>query len=300
MKFWRLGARSGTVSQPRPSLDQRCARQSGGCQVQPPKKKPGMRPGLRPATKGGRTVAPPEHEFYWGSRPGQDCALRDGWRARPEPAVCHSASMPHSKTFSDEVGPCWYCVHYAGPCWGDPYLADCRRDPKAPSCVANASHGCAFYVREIGVDDEYMAARAQGLAVARTRRAAHRGEAMRSRAGGHQPAVLSAATSRPSPDPSIRSTGPPSHTRGHQRSSEGSHLKCDPLRRPVGVVNGDELRASGCCRRRVSSCYTPPTEKTSGSPSASPSSKGRCREVAPVTRALPRSYPAALDLSISH
>jgi len=27
---------------------------------------------------------------------------------------------PHPHT------PCWYCKSWAGPCWGDPYMADCR------------------------------------------------------------------------------------------------------------------------------------------------------------------------------
>jgi hypothetical protein len=59
-----------------------------------------------------------------------------------------------SSTPSVDLGPCWYCRHYAGPCWGDPYLADCRRDPQAPTCSANAAAGCVFFERLPGVDDD--------------------------------------------------------------------------------------------------------------------------------------------------
>lgn len=78
--------------------------------------------------------------------------------SRPEPVVCHSrvmfvifgASTPHN----DAIGPCWYCRHYAGPCWGDPSLADCRHDPGAPSCRGQAERGCSFWEREPGADDD--------------------------------------------------------------------------------------------------------------------------------------------------
>jgi len=49
--------------------------------------------------------------------------------------------------------PCWYCVHWAGPCWGDPYLADCRRGGDK-ACVADAANGCVHWMRETGVDDD--------------------------------------------------------------------------------------------------------------------------------------------------
>ena len=51
------------------------------------------------------------------------------------------------------VQPCWYCVHWAGPCWGDPYLADCRHDGDK-RCVADAPHGCVHWEREPGSDDD--------------------------------------------------------------------------------------------------------------------------------------------------
>lgn len=60
------------------------------------------------------------------------------------------ASTPHNPA----IGPCWYCRHYAGTCWGDPALADCRRDPGAPSCGAQAERGCVYWERETGVDDD--------------------------------------------------------------------------------------------------------------------------------------------------
>jgi len=49
--------------------------------------------------------------------------------------------------------PCWYCVHWAGPCWGDPYMADCRRGG-SKTCKPDAAHGCVHWVRETGVDDD--------------------------------------------------------------------------------------------------------------------------------------------------
>ena len=54
---------------------------------------------------------------------------------------------PHLST------PCWYCAHWAGPCWGNPYLADCRRDG-LKLCVANAPDGCVHWERVPGVDDD--------------------------------------------------------------------------------------------------------------------------------------------------
>jgi len=51
------------------------------------------------------------------------------------------------------VRPCWYCVHWAGPCWGDPYMADCRRDGRK-NCHPDAARGCAHWMRETGVDDD--------------------------------------------------------------------------------------------------------------------------------------------------
>lgn len=49
--------------------------------------------------------------------------------------------------------PCWYCVHRAGPCWGDPYMADCRHGG-VKSCKADAANGCVHWMRETGVDDD--------------------------------------------------------------------------------------------------------------------------------------------------
>ena len=49
--------------------------------------------------------------------------------------------------------PCWYCVSWAGPCWGDPYLADCRHGGDK-RCVADAAHGCSHWMRETGLDDD--------------------------------------------------------------------------------------------------------------------------------------------------
>ena len=55
--------------------------------------------------------------------------------------------------FDHPPRPCWYCVHWAGPAWGDPYMADCRRDGRE-ACVANAENGCVHWMRETGVDDD--------------------------------------------------------------------------------------------------------------------------------------------------
>jgi hypothetical protein len=52
--------------------------------------------------------------------------------------------------------PCWYCTHWAGPCWGDPYMADCHQGGRK-SCVPNAGHGCVHWMRETGVDDDAWA-----------------------------------------------------------------------------------------------------------------------------------------------
>jgi len=49
--------------------------------------------------------------------------------------------------------PCWYCMHWAGPCWGDPGLADCRRGGRK-SCKAEAAGGCSHWERVPGVDDD--------------------------------------------------------------------------------------------------------------------------------------------------
>lgn len=49
--------------------------------------------------------------------------------------------------------PCWYCVHWAGLAWGDPYLARCRRQKDSAS-VANAANGCVHWMRETGGDDD--------------------------------------------------------------------------------------------------------------------------------------------------
>lgn len=49
--------------------------------------------------------------------------------------------------------PCWYCVHWAGPCWGNPYLADCRRGGQK-RCSTDARNGCVHWMRETGVDDD--------------------------------------------------------------------------------------------------------------------------------------------------
>jgi len=55
---------------------------------------------------------------------------------------------------NDLERPCWYCVHWAGPCWGDPYMADCRRNDQR-CCKANAARGCVHWMRETGVDDDH-------------------------------------------------------------------------------------------------------------------------------------------------
>ncbi len=52
--------------------------------------------------------------------------------------------------------PCWYCVHWAGPCWNDPAMADCRRGGMK-SCKADAARGCVHWMRETGVDDDHWA-----------------------------------------------------------------------------------------------------------------------------------------------
>jgi len=49
--------------------------------------------------------------------------------------------------------PCWYCVHWAGPSWGDSYMAACRYGG-VRSCKANAANGCVHWMRETGVDDD--------------------------------------------------------------------------------------------------------------------------------------------------
>ena len=49
--------------------------------------------------------------------------------------------------------PRWYCTHWAGPCWGDPGLADCRRDG-LKICKARAENGCSHHERVPSVDDD--------------------------------------------------------------------------------------------------------------------------------------------------
>ena len=89
-----------------------------------------------------------------------------GSGARLEPAACHHGAMinadrgPAVPLRTDR--PCWYCVHWAGPCWGDPFMADCRRGGQK-ACVANAATGCAHWMREIGVDDDGWSPAARDL-----------------------------------------------------------------------------------------------------------------------------------------
>lgn len=52
--------------------------------------------------------------------------------------------------------PRWYCVHWAGSCWGDPQMADRRRGGDK-RCQAVAAHGCVHWMRETGEDDEAWA-----------------------------------------------------------------------------------------------------------------------------------------------
>jgi len=61
--------------------------------------------------------------------------------------------MSSGDHFNHAPRPCWYCVHWHGPAWGDPYMADCRRYG-VMCCKANAANGCVHWVRETGVDDD--------------------------------------------------------------------------------------------------------------------------------------------------
>jgi len=70
-----------------------------------------------------------------------------------EPAARHHAPMSTAHHYDHPPRPCWYCVHWAGPAWGDPYLAACRQGGVA-SCQANAANGCVHWMRETGVDDD--------------------------------------------------------------------------------------------------------------------------------------------------
>jgi hypothetical protein len=70
-----------------------------------------------------------------------------------ERVACHHAAMSTAHHYDHPPRPCWYCVHWAGPAWGDPYMAACRQGGVA-SCKANAANGCVHWMRETGVDDD--------------------------------------------------------------------------------------------------------------------------------------------------
>jgi len=71
-----------------------------------------------------------------------------------EPAACHHAAMSTGDYMRPESHqPCWYCVHWAGPCWGDPYMADCRFGG-GKNCKPDAERGCVHWMRQTGVDDD--------------------------------------------------------------------------------------------------------------------------------------------------
>ena len=73
-----------------------------------------------------------------------------------EPAAYHHVAMINAHRGPSEPlpdTPCWYCVHWAGPCWGDPYMADCRHGGRK-SCKPDAAHGCVHWMREPGADDD--------------------------------------------------------------------------------------------------------------------------------------------------
>lgn len=92
---------------------------------------------------------------YRDSRSRQGCAPRllTVAGSASEPAVRHDAGMSTGDHYKHPPRPCWYCVHWAGPAWGDPYLARCTRGGGS-SCVANAGNGCVHWMRETGVDDD--------------------------------------------------------------------------------------------------------------------------------------------------
>lgn len=48
--------------------------------------------------------------------------------------------------------PCWHCQHFGGLVYQDT-AARCRRPGGVP-IAAQPARGCAFWVREVGTDDE--------------------------------------------------------------------------------------------------------------------------------------------------
>lgn len=70
--------------------------------------------------------------------------------------------MSTGSHYSHLSRPCWYCVHWNGPAWGDPYMAACNHGG-IKSCKADAANGCVHWMRETGVDDDAWSPPAQVL-----------------------------------------------------------------------------------------------------------------------------------------
>ena len=59
---------------------------------------------------------------------------------------------PYFSPHRDEFRPCWHCTHFGGLLYRAT-AARCLR-PGAPLVAAAPDSGCAFWIREIGADDE--------------------------------------------------------------------------------------------------------------------------------------------------
>lgn len=79
----------------------------------------------------------------------------------------------------DEYCPCWHCTHFGGMLYQGT-AARCTR-PGACAIAAQPVNGCAFWIREIGADDEpapftieatYQSVRLAGAAKRRAQEAA--------------------------------------------------------------------------------------------------------------------------------
>jgi len=55
----------------------------------------------------------------------------------------------------DPRGGCWTCTHWYGETCAEGYHTVCH-GPHSPAVIADPDMGCAFWMREIGADDEIV------------------------------------------------------------------------------------------------------------------------------------------------
>ena len=63
-----------------------------------------------------------------------------------------SGMAPHFSPHRDGFRPCWHCTHFVRMLYHGT-AARCRR-PGACAVAAQPADGCAFWLREIGADEE--------------------------------------------------------------------------------------------------------------------------------------------------